>query len=143
MVLESDAGSLQSVQSAPPGGHLASVKSHLSLSYKRRSYFGYRVIKKKMKIEFSESQIVKNEPFDIDSFESELLDIENIKSEFLGVPDRDGQGTGRDSPMNFCPGPDCPVAMSLGPGPDHEDLRDGIPTLSRDNRPSLPIIITM
>ena len=90
-----------------------------------------------MKIEFSESQIVKNEPFDIDSFESELLDIENIKSEFLGVPDGDGQGTGRDSPVNFCP--DCPVAMS--PGPDHEDLRDGIgiPTLSRDNRPSLVI----
>ena len=40
-----------------------------------------------MKIEFSESHIVKNEPFDIDSFKSELLDIENIKSEFLGVPE--------------------------------------------------------
>ena len=37
---------------------------------------------------------------------------------------RDGQGTERDSPANFCPGPDCPVALSLGPGPDSGDLQD-------------------
>lgn len=41
-----------------------------------------------MKIEFSESQIVKTEPLDIDSIKSELFDIENIKREFLGVPEQ-------------------------------------------------------
>ena len=51
-------------------------------------------------------------------------------------------GKGRDSHVNFCPGPACPacpVGLSPGPGPDHGDLRDGngIPTLSRDKRPSL------
>ena len=38
---------------------------------------------------------------------------------------------------NFCPAPDCPVTLS--PGPDQGNLRNGtgVPTLSRDNRPSL------
>ena len=50
---------------------------------------------------------------------------------------KSGMGKGRDSPAKICPSPDCPVALSAGP--DHGDLRDGtgIPTLSRDNRPSL------
>ena len=44
--------------------------------------------------------------------------------------DTKSAGTDRDSPVS-------PVAMS--PGSDHGDLRDGtgIPTFSRENRPSL------
>ena len=87
-----------------------------------------------MKIEFSESQIVKNEPFDIDSFKSELLDIENIKSEFLGVPDRDGQGTGRGSPCGTVPRKFFSVPLVPRDHEDHGNLRDGtgISKLSRD-----------
>ena len=74
------------------------------------------------------------------------------------IEPRDGQGTGRDRPAVFCPGPagqPCgtvprkfvPVAVprdtksvgALSPGPDPGNLQDrtGIPTLSRDNRQSL------
>ena len=66
---------------------------------------------------------------------------------------RDGEGTGRDSPAIFCPGPACSAGKPCGTVPrkffsiplvprdqeDHGNLRDGtgIPKLSRDNRPSL------
>ena len=33
------------------------------------------------------------------------------------ILNRDGQGTGRDSPANFCPGPACPTGQSCGTVP--------------------------
>ena len=38
---------------------------------------------------------------------------------------------------NFCPGPDCPVALSPGPNPGDLRARDRHPDKTRDNRPSL------
>ena len=45
----------------------------------------------------------------------------------------------RDCPGDFCPGTDCPAALSPGPGPNPGDSRDRDrdPVKSRDNRPSL------
>ena len=56
---------------------------------------------------------------------------------FVPVPQVPRDSPTKICPADFCPGPDCHVALS--PGPDHGDLRDGtrISILSRDNRLSL------